>query len=1127
MFVHLHVHSSYSFLDGYNPVKKLVARVKELGQTACALTDHNNLGGCLEFREECEKRGIKSLLGVEGYYTPDMKEAAKPIDERRQDAIKKAIASGVAEDIIKKTKKKDLAKLLEPYMYDMRQHHILFIAKNKTGWHNLVKIESEAARDCTYNGRFLCDMNLLRKHHEGVICTTACVSSFPARRIQEHHPEEALKYIEDMKEIFGDDFYLEIQPLDIKKQRDVNLQYMEWAKKLNIKVIATNDVHYTRKEDWDDHDTLLCIGTGKKKSDQARMHYSHDFWIKSEDEMYESFENQMDTLEENDLDEDLLDEYNDFYVTAIEETQNVADKVEADYPLGSDHPLFSNVKVPERYGNPTKYFVYLAWKGLYAYLSKHPECDKRTYEERLAYELSIIIPKGFAPYFLAVREYVTWANEHGCMTGPGRGSASGSLVLFSLGITKNIDPIKNNLLFFRFMTKERMELPDIDVDFTYSKRDSVIHHLEDYYGADNVAHIGTYSQLGVKSGLKDVCRVLEVPFMESNHITSQIDEIDNSPKLKFKDLDKMKNSKDESERKSWAKFHELEEKYPEVFRLARAFEGTPRNQGVHASGVLVTPGPVSDYFPIRFKDGTAITLYTGPQVEELGGVKYDVLGLKTLETIQKTIDFIPEIKDVNDLYSKIDLEDPKVWKFIQEKNTEGVFQIESNMMKGLIDDIKPENFNDLVAINALGRPGPLSAGLSHDYALCKNGKKAISYPIHGCDDILNDTFGCITYQEQLMLISKRIAGFSDGQSDSITRKVTAKKKTEMMPMMIRCHTYGKKNCEGPKGWEKDDHAPWYDPKGKYGEEIEGAINKGYDEKEVLQYFKTIEGFSSYAFNRSHAACYAYLAFLTAWLKFYYPVQFMAGTLSMKDDDEIPFYIQAAKKIGIDIDVPNVNVSKNDFTPDAENHRILYGLGSVKGVGAASINDIIKNAPYESLEDALARIPKKAFNKRVAENLIKAGAFDFLGDNRIELLNKLHELRKDRVKNEVTGKNEILQEDPSKWDENKCIEFEDETLGTHLTCHTWWELLEENKGVTFIGKIKSVNEHRQRNGKLMCFVKMENVVSKDEFECCIFASNYGPLNTLFFHREGHLLKVNGKKSDRGSFIINDAQPYKAA
>ena len=254
---------------------------------------------------------------------------------------------------------------------------------------------------------------------------------------------------------------------------------------------------------------------------------------------------------------------------------------------------------------------------------------------------------------------------------------------------------------------------------------------------------------------------------------------------------------------------------------------------------------------------------------------------------------------------------------------------------------------------------------------------------------------------------------------------------------------------------------------------------------------------------------------------------MAGTLSMKDDDEIPFYIQAAKKIGIDIDVPNVNVSKNDFTPDAENHRILYGLGSVKGVGAASINDIIKNAPYESLEDALARIPKKAFNKRVAENLIKAGAFDFLGDNRIELLNKLHELRKDKVKNEVTGKNEILQEDPSKWGENKCIEFEDETLGTHLTCHTWWELLEENKGVTFIGKIKSVNEHRQRNGKLMCFVKMENVVSKDEFECCIFASNYGPLNTLFFHREGHLLKVNGKKSDRGSFIINDAQPYKAA
>lgn len=611
-FVHLHFHTSYSFLDGYNSIKKAVNKIKELGMNACAITDHGSLCGCPEFQDECQENGIKPLLGMEGYFTPDMNEAAKDIDTRKADALKKAIAAGViTEEASKKLKKKDLNDIVAPYMYDMHQYHILFIAKNQTGWHNLVKIQSEAARRCTYNGRYLCDMDLLADYHEGVIVTTACIGSYPAKMVEAGNLAAAEDYILAMKEIFGEDFYLEIQPLDISQQHAVNLFYKEMAEKHNIQVVATNDVHYTLKEDFEDHDTLLCIGTGKMKSDTERMRYSHDFWIKSEEEMYDSFSLQASSM-------DLGQEYKDFYDTAIKNTALIAEKVEDNIKLGSDKPLFSNVKVPAPF-TPEGYLNYLAWKGLYGYLKKHPECDRKQYEHRLKEELDIIIPKGFAPYMLAVKEYVTWANENGCMTGPGRGSAAGSLCLFSIGVTKNIDPIKERLLFSRFLTADRRDPPDVDCDFCWSHRDDVVHHLEDYYGEEYVAHIGTYSVMGVKSGLKDVCRVLEVPFGESNNITKTIDEINDSPGVKFKDLDAMENG-DENEHKAWEKFRALENRYPEIFRLARAFEGTPRNQGVHASGILVTPMPVSDLFPVRYKDGTAITLYTGPQLEHYNAI---------------------------------------------------------------------------------------------------------------------------------------------------------------------------------------------------------------------------------------------------------------------------------------------------------------------------------------------------------------------------------------------------------------------------------------------------------------------------------------------------------------------------
>lgn len=1118
-FTHLHFHTSYSFLDGCNPIDRAVSRVKELGMTSCAITDHNTLGGIPVWQEECKKQGIKGILGCEGYWNTSMKEAAKPIAQRKEEALARAIAADVtSETAAKKLKVKELNALIEPYMHDMRQFHILYLAKDLEGWHNLVKLQSEAARLCTYNGRYLADMDLLRKYHKGIICTNACIASYSSRMMQEGRKDLAEAYILEMQDIFGDDFYLEIQPLDIEKQHKTNLFYMEMAKKHGIEVIATNDVHYTRKEDADDHDTLLCVGMGKSKADPNRLHYSLDFWIKSEEEMAASFEAQSRTMSAD-------DEYDKLWKKAIANTEKVAEKCSGNIKLSSDKPLFPSVKVPAG-RTPESHLTLLSWEGLYKYLAAHPECDRTAYESRLKEELSIINPKGFAPYMLTVREYINWSDRNGIVTGPGRGSAAGSLCLFCIGITKNIDPIKQNLIFSRFLTADRRDPPDIDSDFQWERRGEVIQHLKDYYGEDHVAHIGTYSQMGVKSGLKDVCRVLDLPFKESNNITSMIDEINDSPSTKFKDFDAMKDG-DENERRAWEKFDALEKKYPEIFRLARAFEGTPRNQGVHASGVLVMPIPVTDMFPVRYKDGVAIALWTGPQLEQCRSIKCDILGLKTLDIIQKTISFIPGIKNIRDLYRKVDPEDKKVWQYISSKETDAVFQIESGMMKGIVDEVKPTCFNDLGAIVALGRPGPLGLGAPTLYAKAKSGKAEITYPIHGCEDIFGETYGIPIYQEQLMAVSKKIAGFDDMQADSLTRKVLGKKKVEMMPMLKRCHIYGKKNCKGPAGWESDIHAPWYDPEEKYGGEIPGAISNGYTEQEVLDYFDKIEAFASYSFNRAHSACYAYVGLLTAWLKFYYPEQFMAAVLTMTDDDKKAFYISVCDKMGVHVTVPDINISKKDFTPDPESHRILYGLSSVKGVGDTSIPELIQNAPYKNIADAFSRIPKKAFNKRVAESLIKSGAFDWENDNRVVLLNTLHELRGDKIKNEETGEKELVRADPETWSKKLSMQYEDETLGAHITHKTWWENLGVNEAASFVGEIKSVREHQQKDGKLMAFVMMRDTEEDIDIECCVFARQYGPLNTLLFGREGHVIRVNGKKSNKGSFIVNDIEPVRAA
>ena len=684
-FVHIHNHTEYSLLDGLGSVEEKVLKAKELGMKALAITDHNHLGGCLEFQAACKKHGIKPLLGVELYWTWNRETISLSKEERDSIALAKAIEAGV--EIPKKAKKTEIKELIKPYQYDTKGYHIILIAKNQTGWDNLVKIQSEAALTGLYDGKHHCDNELLKKYSEGILCTSACISSVISHHFRKDEDNISYKMLEEWINIFGkENVFIEMQGLDWEEQYKVNKKLIKLAKSKDVKLIATNDNHYTNKEDNECHDILLCIGTGKLKEDPNRMKYSHEFWIRSYDEMIDAFKRK-----------DNSEEYMNVVVEALENTNYLADLVEEDIILGSKEPLFTKVKLPKGYTSE-QYLSHKCWRKLYKYLTKNPSFNKREYEARLNWELYVINTKGYAPYMLTVDEFVDWSNNNNCPTGPGRGSASGSLVLFLLGITKVIDPIQNGLLFSRFLTMDRTALPDIDIDFCYYGRDSVIKHMEDVYGSENVALIGTYTELGVKNGLKDIGRVLSIDFATMNAISKKISELtDNAPSISFKDLDNLEDTK-------YSEFKKLEEANKELFRIARKLEGTKRNFGVHASGVLVTPNPINDIFPTRVdKDtGVRITLYTGPEVEACNGVKYDFLGLKTVSIINKTIKAIDESLTWEDLYKAVKLDDKGIFEMICNKETDAMFQIESDLFKSIISDMQPTHFNDIVVLTSLG-----------------------------------------------------------------------------------------------------------------------------------------------------------------------------------------------------------------------------------------------------------------------------------------------------------------------------------------------------------------------------------------------------------------------------------------
>ena len=620
--------------------------------------------------------------------------------------------------------------------------------------------------------------------------------------------------------------------------------------------------------------------------------------------------------------------------------------------------------------------------------------------------------------------------------------------------------------------------------------------------------------MAMKVAIKDTMRALGYEASEGNKVTKQLQAI--LPKeisLSFKKFDHLK----EEDERLYKEFINIQSKYENVFRLARRFEGLLRGTGVHASGVLVTPNPITDWVPVHTADRDGkdiiVTYFDGSELEELKHIKFDILGLNNINIIVKTLNYIDPNLTIEDLYNIVDINDEELYKDLYNGNSDTIFQLSSDMMKGLIDKIKPTCFNDIVAITSIGRPGPLSAKMDDDYAEGKN-ENIIHYAIRGCEDILNPTFGCIVYQETLMAISKHIAGFDDSQADSITRKITAKKKIEMFPMMIRCHIYGKKNCKGPEGWEHDDNAPWYDPKGKYGPEIPGALMNGYTKEEVLEYFKTIEGFVQYAFNKSHAAAYSYISLLTMYLKKHYPVQYMAACLSScnGDKDKISKYIPVLKKLGINLKTPDINKSEVDFTPLPDTKEILYGLQAIEKVSDAALEQILKFRPYTSLKDMVERIPKKNFNKSVGEYLIKSGALKEFEENRNILINEFHELRKDKDWEPLNESSYSIQD---------ILRYEQESLNNHVTYKTWWEESPEGKQnkITRECVISGIREHVQKNGGIMAFATLYS--EEVTFESLIFATQYRNLIALSCQQQpqpGLKIEVTGHK-DGEKFIVS--------
>ena len=962
-FTHLHVHTEFSLLDGSNKIKEYVKRVKELGMTSAAITDHGVMYGCIDFYKAAKEEGIKPIMGCEVYVAPNSR-------------FDKELTGG--ED---------------------RYYHLVLLAENDLGYQNLMKIVSKGFTEGYYYKPRV-DMEVLREYHEGIIALSACLAGEVQRYIMKGLYEEAKKSALKYYDCFGEgNYYLELQDHGMPEQATVNTALMQMSKELNIPLVATNDVHYTYADDVEAHDLLLCIQTGKKVTDEDRMKYEGgQYYVKSEEEMRALFP---------------------YAQEAIDNTAKIAERCNVEI-IFHDTKL-PHYEVPEGY-TPVSYLHKLCEDGF----AKHYPNDDGTLMARMKYELQVIEQMGYVDYFLIVWDFINYAKANDIMVGPGRGSAAGSIVSYCLHIT-NIDPIRYQLLFERFLNPERISMPDIDIDFCVERRQEVIDYVGRKYGAEKVVQIVTFGTMAARNAIRDVARVLDLPYALADTIAKMVPQELNITIKKALEMNPELRDKYEND---------LQIKH--LIDMSMRLEGLPRNTSMHAAGVLICPTAADDYVPLsRGGDGAITTQYTMTTLEELGLLKMDFLGLRNLTVIQNALKTIERTKGIHLVMEEIDYNDKKVLDYIGTGKCDGIFQLESGGMKGFMKELKPKSLEDIIAGISLYRPGPMD--FIPQYIGGKNNPEKITYFCPQLEPILAPTYGCIVYQEQVMQIVRDLGGYTLGRSDEV-RRAMSKKKTAVMEKEREYFVHGNADLNIP-----------------------GCVGNGISAKVGNMIYDQMIDFAKYAFNKSHAAAYAVVSYQTAYLKYYYPVEYMAALITsvVSNAGKVSEYIAVAKEMGIEILPPDINEGEVNFA--VSGNAIRYSLTAIKNVGRPVIEAIVEErdarGPFLNINDFIVRVGDKDVNKRAVENFIKAGAFDSLGGTRkqylsvyVQIMDRVHKDKKNSMAGQMTlfdlagdeekESFEIPLPDCGEFGKELLLNFEKEVLGVYISGHP----LESYKGL---------------------------------------------------------------------------------
>ncbi len=1010
-YVPLHLHTEYSLLDGATRINELLQHAKENNMPAVAITDHGVMYGAVEFYRMAKEEGIKPIIGCEVYM--------------------------IEGDINEKTKK-------------VSNNHLVLLAKDKKGYKNLVKLVSIAHIDGFYYKPRI-NHEILEQHKEGLIALSACLQGEIPRALLNDDYEKAKEKAEYFKNLFGNDFYIELQDHGLEGQNKINPQLVKLAEETGIELIITNDSHYTKKQDSVCHDILLCIQTGKTRNDPSRMKFSNnEFYVKNSDDLQEAFS--------------WLDEKT--FNKAIDNTVKISEKCNLILEMGKS--ILPNYPIPKNH-TVESYLDKVARQGL----EKRYEIITPEIEERFTYELKIVEEMGFAGYFLIVWDFIKYARDNKIPVGPGRGSAAGSLVAYSLGITE-IDPIGHNLLFERFLNPERVSMPDVDIDFCIDRREKVINYVTEMYGEDRVCQIITFGTLAARAAMKSVARVLDIPYSESDKYAKMIPSL---PKTKINDA--------LQEGMDLKLLYDKDPRVKELVDLAKSVEGIKFNVGTHAAGVIISRDPLSEIVPVQHsKEKLVITSYPMGDLEKLGLLKMDFLGLRNLTIIDNALKLIIKRHGITIDIDKIPLDDTKVYEMLSKGETDGVFQLESSGMKTLVKDLRPSVFEDLGALVALFRPGPLNSGMVGDFVQRKHGRAKVEYKHPSLEPILKDTYGTIVYQEQIMQVAQVLAGYTPGQAD-ILRRAMGKKKSE----------------------EMDKQRETF---------ISGAARNKVDPKIAEELFNTMTEFAAYCFNRSHSAAYAFLAYQTAYLKAHYPVEYMSALLSSVsgNQDKIQQYIVDCQKMGMEVLPPDINKSGSEFTPDGNN--IRFGLTSVKNVGEGAVEQAIKgreDKEYTSFHDFCTRVDMKNFNKRTLESLIKAGAFSTIEKSRKQVLENLDSVVNTAVRESefkasgqmnlfsLMGESTLptfsLSGSEEEFSDSEIQVFEKDLLGFYvtshplsgikdqmpfLTTHNVSELknLKEGALVTICGLISGIRLITTKTNKMLKVGTLEDLTGSVEF-----------------------------------------------